>query len=99
MIVLDWARPWTFIETLQRWIKFLEVGIENIKTEGSSGTKDGWSKGKVVVEELKESSKQRYFFFKKKKIQCTCYLLFSVYSLLSPFLLAINLVLFHVRIS
>ncbi|GBC13143.2 dynein light intermediate chain-domain-containing protein [Rhizophagus irregularis DAOM 181602=DAOM 197198] len=51
----DWARPWTFIETLQRWIKFLEVGIENIKTEGSSGTKDGWSKGKVVVEELKES--------------------------------------------
>ncbi|CAB4486647.1 dynein light intermediate chain [Rhizophagus irregularis] len=55
VIVLDWARPWTFIETLQRWIKFLEVGIENIKTEGSSGTKDGWSKGKVVVEELKES--------------------------------------------
>lgn len=92
MIVLDWARPWTFIETLQRWIKFLEVGIENIKTEGSSGTKDGWSKGKVVVEELKESSKQRYFFFKKKKFNA--HVIFY-----SPFLLAINLVLFHVRIS
>ncbi|GBC09418.1 hypothetical protein RclHR1_08850001 [Rhizophagus clarus] len=55
VIVLDWARPWTFIETLQRWIKFLEVGIENIKKEGSSGSKDGWTKGKVVVQELKES--------------------------------------------
>jgi len=55
VIVLDWARPWTFVETLQRWIKFLELGIENVKTEGGNGSKDGWTRGKVVVEELKES--------------------------------------------
>lgn len=55
VIVLDWARPWTFIETLQRWIKFLEAGIENIKSEGDVGAKDGWTKGKAVIDELKES--------------------------------------------
>ena len=57
VIVLDWERPWTFMETLQRWIKFLELGIENIKAEGGNGSKDGWTKGKAVIEELKESSK------------------------------------------
>ncbi|RIA95346.1 dynein light intermediate chain-domain-containing protein [Glomus cerebriforme] len=55
VIVLDWARPWTFIETLQRWIKFLEVGIEGVKAEGDIGAKDGWTKGKAVIDELKES--------------------------------------------
>ncbi|CAG8571924.1 3151_t:CDS:10 [Diversispora eburnea] len=55
VIVLDWARPWTFVETLQRWAKFLEKGIENIKTEGAVGAKDGWTKGKAVVDEMKEA--------------------------------------------
>ncbi|RHZ89821.1 hypothetical protein Glove_9g161 [Diversispora epigaea] len=55
VIVLDWARPWTFVETLQRWAKFLEKGVENIKTEGAAGAKDGWTKGKAVVDEMKEA--------------------------------------------
>ncbi|CAG8547278.1 13685_t:CDS:2 [Acaulospora colombiana] len=55
VIVLDWARPWNFIETLQRWVKFVERGIENIKTEGASGSKDGWTKGKAIVDEMKEA--------------------------------------------
>ncbi|CAI2173279.1 16252_t:CDS:2 [Funneliformis geosporum] len=54
VIVLDWARPWTFIETLQKWIKFVELGIECVKKEGNIGSKDGWTKGKAVVNELKE---------------------------------------------
>ncbi|CAG8588116.1 20574_t:CDS:2, partial [Racocetra persica] len=54
VIVLDWARPWTFVETLQRWIKFIEVGIERVKKEGSVGAKDDWTKGKAVVEEMQE---------------------------------------------
>ncbi|CAG8698939.1 15715_t:CDS:2, partial [Funneliformis mosseae] len=54
VVVLDWARPWTFIETLQKWIKFVELGIESVKKEGNVGSKDGWTKGKAVVDELKD---------------------------------------------
>ncbi|RIB08328.1 dynein light intermediate chain-domain-containing protein [Gigaspora rosea] len=55
VIVLDWARPWTFVETLQRWIKFIELGIERVKKEGSVGAKDDWTKGKAIVEEMQET--------------------------------------------
>jgi hypothetical protein len=54
---------------LQRWIKFLVAGIENIKAEGGVGAKDGWTKGRAVVDELKELSKYQiyiFFYFKKK---------------------------------
>ncbi|CAG8481177.1 4233_t:CDS:2 [Ambispora gerdemannii] len=56
VIVLDWARPWAFAETLQRWIKILESAIESVKSEGPiPGSKDGWTQGKVVVDGLVES--------------------------------------------
>ncbi|CAJ0828560.1 968_t:CDS:2 [Entrophospora sp. SA101] len=55
VIVLDWTRPWTFIETLQRWIKFIESSIKDVCSEGGTGSKSGWTKGKAVVDELKES--------------------------------------------
>ncbi|CAG8725000.1 10819_t:CDS:2, partial [Dentiscutata erythropus] len=55
VIVLDWARPWTFVETLQRWIKFVELGIERVKKEGAVGSKDDWTKGKAVIEEMQET--------------------------------------------
>ncbi|CAG8562847.1 241_t:CDS:2 [Paraglomus occultum] len=54
IIVLDWSRPWTFIETLQRWIKVVEQAINSVKQEGDSGSKTGWTKGKVLVEEMAE---------------------------------------------
>uniref|UniRef100_A0A1D1YDT5 Dynein light intermediate chain n=1 Tax=Anthurium amnicola TaxID=1678845 RepID=A0A1D1YDT5_9ARAE len=54
VIVLDWSRPWTFVETLQRWIKVVEQAIDSVKKEGESGSKNGWTKGKVLVEEMTE---------------------------------------------
>ena len=54
IIVLDWSRPWTFISTLQRWIKVVEQAINSVKQEGESGSKSGWTKGKVLVEEMTE---------------------------------------------
>jgi len=54
IIVLDWSRPWTFVETLQRWIKVVEQAINSVKQEGESGSKNGWTKGKVLVEEMTE---------------------------------------------
>ncbi|CAG8597025.1 4447_t:CDS:2, partial [Scutellospora calospora] len=55
VIVLDWARPWTFVETLQRWIKFIELGIERVKKEGAVGSKDNWTKGKAIIDEMQEA--------------------------------------------
>ncbi|KAG9303822.1 hypothetical protein G9A89_018719 [Geosiphon pyriformis] len=56
VIVLDWARPWTFIETLQRWIKLVQEGIHAIRAEGAvTGSKSDWTEGQKVVEEVKES--------------------------------------------
>ena len=54
MIVLDWSRPWTFMETLERWIKVLEVAIEQIRQEGAISSTANWSKGKALMEELQE---------------------------------------------
>ncbi|KAG0052396.1 hypothetical protein BGZ83_002647 [Gryganskiella cystojenkinii] len=54
MIVLDWSRPWTFMESLERWIKVLESAVEGICQEGSVSTAANWSKGKALMEELQE---------------------------------------------
>jgi dynein light intermediate chain 1, cytosolic len=54
MIVLDWSCPWTFIESLQRWIKVVEQAIDAVKKEGAAGEKDDWTKGKVLLEEMAE---------------------------------------------
>ncbi|CAG8533186.1 10213_t:CDS:2 [Ambispora leptoticha] len=68
VIVLDWARPWTFAETLQRWIKVLESAIQNVKAEGQiPGSKDGWTQGKVVVDGLVESLERFIQNYKEPK--------------------------------
>lgn len=64
VVVLDWTRPWTFIETLQRWIKFVESSIKDVCSEGGTGSKSGWTKGKAVVDELKESRNQPFLLIK-----------------------------------
>ncbi|KAF8946960.1 hypothetical protein BGZ47_010794 [Haplosporangium gracile] len=53
MIVLDWAKPWTFMETLQRWIKVLEGALQQICREGAVATAT-WTKGKALMDELQE---------------------------------------------
>ncbi|KAI8980273.1 dynein light intermediate chain-domain-containing protein [Pilobolus umbonatus] len=55
LILLDWTRPYEFITTLQKWISVLHHLIAEINKEGTvsdSGT--AWSKGKAVVDELRE---------------------------------------------
>lgn len=52
IIVLDWTRPWEFLETFQRWINVLQHRIDEICKEGSAG--ESWSRGKAVVDELRE---------------------------------------------
>lgn len=64
LIVLDWSRPWTFMETLQRWVKVLEGAIEQIRQEGAVATAT-WTKGKALMDELQEKCKleaSRSFF-------------------------------------
>ncbi|KAG0379829.1 hypothetical protein BGX24_011428 [Mortierella sp. AD032] len=53
MIVLDWSKPWTFMETLQRWIKVLESALQQICQEGAVATAT-WTKGKALMDELQE---------------------------------------------
>ncbi|CAO3566391.1 unnamed protein product [Mortierella alpina] len=53
MIVLDWSKPWTFMETLQRWIKVLEGALQQICQEGAVAGA-AWSKGKALMDELEE---------------------------------------------
>lgn len=50
LIVLDWQRPWRFVESLQRWFKVIEDGVANVRAEGREGS-GNWSKGGVVVDE------------------------------------------------
>ncbi|KAI9247052.1 dynein light intermediate chain-domain-containing protein [Sporodiniella umbellata] len=52
IIVLDWTRPWVFLESLQRWIHVLQHRIDEICKDGSAG--ESWSKGKAIVDELRE---------------------------------------------
>ncbi|KAK9762666.1 hypothetical protein K7432_011382 [Basidiobolus ranarum] len=57
VIALDWSKPWTFVETFERWIKLLEEAIESIKAEGGdekSDNPDKWTYGKFVIDEAKE---------------------------------------------
>lgn len=58
VIVLDWSKPWEFVESLQRWIKVLEELIENVCKEGKAQSEHDWSKGQALVDELKEKGKQ-----------------------------------------
>ncbi|KAG0251156.1 hypothetical protein BG011_007807 [Mortierella polycephala] len=53
IVVLDWSRPWTFMETLQRWVKVLGTAIEQICQEGAVPTAK-WTKGKALMDELQE---------------------------------------------
>ncbi|KAI1316219.1 hypothetical protein EDD11_010329 [Mortierella claussenii] len=53
MIVLDWSKPWTFMETLQRWMKVLESATAQICQEGAVATAT-WTKGKALMDELQE---------------------------------------------
>ncbi|GAA5807691.1 hypothetical protein MFLAVUS_001065 [Mucor flavus] len=52
LIVLDWTRPWEFLETFQRWINVLQHRMDEICKEGSAG--ESWSRGKAIVDELRE---------------------------------------------
>jgi dynein light intermediate chain 1 len=59
LILLDWTRPWKFLETLQRWINVLGQVVAEICKEGTTTTGEttSWSKGKAVVDELREKCK------------------------------------------
>ncbi|KAG1176742.1 hypothetical protein G6F70_003260 [Rhizopus microsporus] len=52
IILLDWTRPWSFLESLQRWIHVVEHRINEICKDGSAG--ETWSRGKAIVDELRE---------------------------------------------
>ena len=56
LIVLDWSKPWAFVETLERWVKVLDTAIKQILQEGAVATA-AWTKGKAVMEELQEKCK------------------------------------------
>lgn len=56
LLLLDWARPWKFLETLQRWINVINSILESVSKEGLS-TETNWSKGKAILDELKEKCK------------------------------------------
>ncbi|KAF9983870.1 hypothetical protein BGZ65_001340, partial [Modicella reniformis] len=53
LIVLDWSRPWIFMETLQRWAKVLETAIQQICQEGAVAGA-AWTRGKALMDELQE---------------------------------------------
>ncbi|KAG0222285.1 hypothetical protein BGW41_006084 [Actinomortierella wolfii] len=53
IIVLDWTKPWSFMETLQRWSIILEGAVEQVCQEGAAGV-GNWSKGKALVDDLRE---------------------------------------------
>ncbi|KAG1123290.1 hypothetical protein G6F42_010687 [Rhizopus arrhizus] len=53
LILMDWTRPWKFLETLERWINVLHYLIDEICKEGIA-TDTNWSKGRAVVDEIKE---------------------------------------------
>lgn len=56
IIILDWTRPWLFLESLQRWMHVLQHRINEIRKDGSAG--ETWSKGKAIVDELREKGKE-----------------------------------------
>lgn len=56
LILMDWTRPWKFLETLERWINVLHYLIDEICKEGIAADTN-WSKGRAVVDEIKEKRK------------------------------------------
>jgi dynein light intermediate chain 1 len=74
IILLDWTRPWTFLETLERWINVLHYVLDEICKEGIVDA--SWSKGRAIVDELKEKCKQ-VFSFIYNNTYSFCYLLCS----------------------
>lgn len=56
LILLDWTRPWKFVETLERWINVLHYLTDEICKEGTAADTN-WSKGRAVVDEIKEKRK------------------------------------------
>jgi dynein light intermediate chain 1 len=60
VIVLDWSKPWTFVESLQRWIKVLQELIDNVCKEGRAAADNQWSQGQALVDELKEKRKRTW---------------------------------------
>ncbi|KAH8550106.1 dynein light intermediate chain-domain-containing protein [Umbelopsis sp. PMI_123] len=58
VLVLDWSKPWGFIEALQRWIKVLDGLIDNVCKEGKAQSEHDWSRGQALVDELKEKIEQ-----------------------------------------
>ena len=57
MICLDWQRPWTFVDALEKWIRVLKAAVKQVRDEGREPS--GWSRGDVVVDEACERL-QRY---------------------------------------
>ncbi|CAO3628562.1 unnamed protein product [Cunninghamella echinulata] len=53
ILVLDWTRPWKFLESLQRWMNVLDHTINEIRKEGSNPD-SSWTKGKAILDELRE---------------------------------------------
>ncbi|KAL9554505.1 hypothetical protein PS6_003375 [Mucor atramentarius] len=58
LILMDWTRPWKFLETLERWINVLHYLIDEICKEGIAADTN-WSKGRAVVDEIKEKCKPK----------------------------------------
>ncbi|ORE22843.1 dynein light intermediate chain [Rhizopus microsporus] len=52
LILLDWTRPWKFMETLMRWINVTNYLVDEICKENTNGA---WSQGKAMMDELRET--------------------------------------------
>lgn len=67
VLVLDWTRPWKFLESLQRWMNVLDHVINEVRKEGSNPD-SSWTKGKAILDELREKCKLKQKEQKKKNI-------------------------------
>ncbi|KAL1918526.1 uncharacterized protein VTP21DRAFT_3186 [Calcarisporiella thermophila] len=54
VIVLDWSRPWTFVETFERWVRVLHSAVDAVSREGAAGKEGGWTRGKAILDEMRE---------------------------------------------
>lgn len=52
MITLDWTRPWTFIEELQAWLRWVETWVKG----------DGSRELEIAREESRERRKRAFAF-------------------------------------
>lgn len=82
IIVLDWTRPWEFLETFQRWIDVLQHRIDEICKEGSAG--ESWSRGKAIIDDLREKGKLIYTSLCKNKNILILFLQLSIIFKLIP---------------